>query len=36
MELWDANGSLVAYGTQVMFFVFPDGPPPPDQRLPIA
>ncbi len=36
MELWDANGSLVAYGTQVMFFVFPDGPPPPEQRRPVA
>jgi acyl-CoA thioesterase len=36
MELWDANGSLVAYGTQVMFFAFPDGPPPPDQRQPVV
>jgi len=35
MEIWDANCErLVAYGTQQMFFVFPDGPPPPDQRVP--
>jgi acyl-CoA thioesterase len=36
IELWDATGALVAYGTQVMFFVFPDGPPPADQRRPVA
>jgi acyl-CoA thioesterase len=32
--LWDPAGTLVAYGTQVMFFVFPDGPPPPEARRP--
>lgn len=30
MELWDPGRGLVAYATQVMFFVFPDGPPPRD------
>ncbi len=34
MELWDPAGSLVAYGTQVMFFNFPAGPPTPEQRRP--
>lgn len=32
MELWDPAGRLVAYATQMMFFTFPDGPPPPDRR----
>lgn len=27
MELWDPDGRLLAYGTQVFFFVFPQGPP---------
>ncbi|HVF73497.1 MAG TPA: thioesterase family protein [Acidimicrobiales bacterium] len=27
MELWSPDGRLLAYGTQVAFFVFPDGPP---------
>jgi acyl-CoA thioesterase len=27
MELWDPGRGLVAYATQIMFFVFPDGPP---------
>ncbi len=27
---------LVAYATQQMFFVFPDGPPPPEERVPIT
>jgi acyl-CoA thioesterase len=27
MELWDPDRGLVAYGTQMMFFSFPDGPP---------
>ena len=27
---------LVAYGTQQMFFVFPDGPPPPEELVPIT
>jgi acyl-CoA thioesterase len=31
IELWDPP-ALVAYGTQTMFFTFPDGPPPPDRR----
>ena len=33
IELWDPP-TLVAYGTQTMFFTFPDGPPPPDRRRP--
>jgi acyl-CoA thioesterase len=36
IELWDPALGLVAYGTQVMFFSFPDGPPPPDRRRPPA
>jgi acyl-CoA thioesterase len=27
MELWDPDGRLLAYGTQVAFFTFPEGPP---------
>lgn len=27
LRLWDPDRGLVAYGTQMMFFVFPDGPP---------
>lgn len=27
MELWDPDGRLLAYATQVMFLVFPEGPP---------
>ena len=34
VDLWDATGQLVAHATQVMFLVFPDGPPVGDQRLP--
>jgi acyl-CoA thioesterase len=35
MELWDPATGLVAYGTQMMFFSWPDGPPSPDQlRVP--
>lgn len=35
LELWDPAHGLVAYATQLMFFSFPDGPPPPDTlRLP--
>jgi acyl-CoA thioesterase len=35
MEIWDAHCEhLVAYGTQQMFFVFPEGPPPPHERIP--
>ncbi len=32
--LWDESGTLVAYGTQMMFFSFPDGPPPHEERRP--
>jgi acyl-CoA thioesterase len=28
IELWDADRTLVGYGTQVAFLVFPEGPPP--------
>jgi len=31
ITLWDEAGGLVAYGTQLMYFVFPDGPPAPDE-----
>ncbi len=35
MEIWDETREhLVAYATQQMFFVFPDGPPPPEERVP--
>jgi acyl-CoA thioesterase len=34
MELWDPGQGLVAYGTQVMFFSFPDGLPTPEQVRP--
>jgi acyl-CoA thioesterase len=35
MEIWDATGEhLVAYATQQMFFVFPEGPPLPEERVP--
>jgi acyl-CoA thioesterase len=34
MALWDPERGLVAYGTQMMFFSFPDGPPPPDALRP--
>jgi acyl-CoA thioesterase len=35
MELWDPETGLVAYGTQLMFFSWPDGPPSPEQlRVP--
>ncbi len=33
-ELWDEGGRLVAHATQVMFLVFPDGPPQGADRLP--
>ncbi len=37
MEIWDANRErLAAYATQQMFFVFPDGPPPREHRVPRA
>ena len=34
LELWDPGRGLVAYATQVMFFTFPEGPPPPEFRRP--
>jgi acyl-CoA thioesterase len=37
MEIWDGTCEhLVAYATQQMFFVFPDGPPPPEERVPFT
>jgi acyl-CoA thioesterase len=37
MEIWDATlEHLVAYATQQMFFVFPEGPPPPAERVPVT
>jgi acyl-CoA thioesterase len=35
VELWDADTrTLAAYATQMMVFTFPDGPPPPELRVP--
>ena len=35
VELWDPDSAtLVAWGTQMMIFTFPDGPPPPELRVP--
>lgn len=35
VELWDTDsGTLSAYATQMMIFTFPDGPPPPELRVP--
>ena len=34
MELWDPQHGLVAYGTQMMFFSFPEGMPPGTGRPP--
>jgi acyl-CoA thioesterase len=34
MALWDPTRGLVAYATQVMLFVFPDGPPSDTARRP--
>ncbi len=37
IEIWDATlEHLVVYGTQQMFFVFPDGPPPEEERVPVS
>jgi acyl-CoA thioesterase len=33
-DLWDEGGRLLAHATQVMFLVFPDGPPVGDARRP--
>lgn len=37
MALWDADPAvgLVAHACQVMYIVFPDGPPPPDLLIPV-
>jgi acyl-CoA thioesterase len=34
MTMWDPEVGVVAYGTQQMLLVFPDGPPTPDQVAP--
>jgi acyl-CoA thioesterase len=34
LELWDPANGLVAYGTQLMLFTFPEGPPDPPLRRP--
>lgn len=35
VELWDPETrALVAYGTQMMIFTWPDGPPPPEDLVP--
>ena len=34
IELWDPERGLIAYATQLMPFLFPEGPPPPDQVRP--
>ncbi len=34
IELWDESGALLAYGTQMILFSFPAGPPPLDSRRP--
>ena len=34
LALWDPATGLVAYGTQMMLFSFPDGPPPPNKLHP--
>jgi acyl-CoA thioesterase len=34
IELWDPEVGLVAYGTQIAFFAFPEGPPTPEQVRP--
>jgi acyl-CoA thioesterase len=34
MALWDPEVGLVAYATQLMLFLFPDGPPSPEQIRP--
>jgi acyl-CoA thioesterase len=37
MALWDPDPAvgLVAHACQMMFMVFPDGPPPPSDRVPV-
>ncbi len=34
IELWDPEQGLIAYATQLMLFVFPDGPSAPHQVRP--
>ncbi len=34
IELWDPERGLIAYATQLMLFLFPEGPPAPDQVRP--
>ena len=37
MEIWDETCEhLIAFATQQMVFVFPDGPPPPEELVPIT
>jgi acyl-CoA thioesterase len=35
MATWDETGQLVAHAAQVMILAFPDGPPTPEQRVPL-
>ncbi len=37
VALWDPDPAigLVAHACQVMLIIFPDGPPPPDERIPV-
>jgi acyl-CoA thioesterase len=35
MAAWDQTGQLVAHAAQVMILVFPEGPPTPEQRVPL-
>jgi acyl-CoA thioesterase len=34
IELWDPEQGLIAYATQLMLFLFPEGPPTPEQVRP--
>jgi acyl-CoA thioesterase len=34
VAVWDTERGLAAYATQMMFFSFPDGPPPAEKRRP--
>jgi acyl-CoA thioesterase len=35
MAGWDQTGQLVAHAAQIMILTFPDGPPTPEQRVPL-
>jgi hypothetical protein len=35
MATWDQTGQLVAHAAQIMILTFPDGPPTPEQRVPL-